>query len=168
MGAAEHRAVTFRLELSDSVKPRGSEAMRLPEAQVAHGVPGAIHGFPRVSVPDGLRHDSCTPRDCAGKRAAPSSPSNADAGGGGGGEAAKQFSVLSAARQRSAPCRPSQGQKPLSGWSSAEGPLTSCANKAHSHPRPTRCTLQMRKLSRAIWAPFIKLPKWLWGPKLGP
>lgn len=33
--------------------------MRLPEAQVAHGVPGAIHSLPAVSIPDGLRHDSC-------------------------------------------------------------------------------------------------------------
>lgn len=33
--------------------------MRLPEAQVAHGVPGAIHSLPGVSAPDRLRHDSC-------------------------------------------------------------------------------------------------------------
>lgn len=49
----------FRLELSESIKAQGSGTMRLPEAQVAHGVPGAIHSLPGVSAPDRLRHDSC-------------------------------------------------------------------------------------------------------------
>lgn len=40
-------------------KSTGSGTMRLPEAQVPHGVPGAIHSLPGVSAPDRLRHDSC-------------------------------------------------------------------------------------------------------------
>ena len=45
--------------------------MRLPEAEVAHGVPRAVHGLSGITAPDGLRHDSCAAHDCAGKRAAP-------------------------------------------------------------------------------------------------
>lgn len=49
----------FRLELFESIKAQGSGTMRLPETQVAHGVPGAIHSLPGVSAPNCLRHDSC-------------------------------------------------------------------------------------------------------------
>lgn len=77
---AEHGEVTFRLELSETIKARGSGAMRLPEAQVAHRVLGAIHSLPGVGIPDGLRHDSCNaPRLCR-KARRPQFPGNGDAG----------------------------------------------------------------------------------------
>lgn len=59
VGGSGQQEVKFGLELSEGMKGRGSGAMRLPEAQIAHGVPGTIHGLSGVSAPDGLRHDSC-------------------------------------------------------------------------------------------------------------
>lgn len=55
MRAPAKEKCKFRLQSSESMKARGSGVMRLPEAGVAHGVPGSVHGLSGVTAPDGLR-----------------------------------------------------------------------------------------------------------------
>lgn len=127
--------------------------MRLPEAQVAHGVPGAIHSLAGVGVPDGLRHDSCNAPRLRRKARRSRFPWQRRRRVREAAEELRARSRIPSAAQRlPARCGPSHGQVPTL-RPRAGVPLVTGVTTAHAHPRPTSCILQMRTRRQSRW-PF--------------
>lgn len=136
--------------------------MRLPEAQVAHRVLGAIHSLPGVSIPDVLRHDSCdAPRLCR-KARRPQFPWQRRRWVREAGEVLRaQSLVFGAALQPPAQCRLNQ--------SLAERGTTAylVCEQSWLTPKADFVHFTNEKTNAEPLAPFLQIHKSLWGPAPG-